>query len=121
MYGTAQVKCPDGLCHFLMDDAIAGFIAQRPKNDGSMVAVALYHADTAIYKLFFPSQILGNQLIIFDMDNTMTFDIRFINDIKPIFITKIQQAWVGRIMAGPDAVHVGSLHDQHIFKHTLYS
>ena len=85
-----------------------------------MVAVPCQHPHAAVHKLLRPGGILRDQVIMGEADNAVAFDIRLVDHIQPIFVAKVEQALIRRVMAGPYAVHIAALHDQHILEHRIH-
>ena len=120
MDGQAGVQRAYFPGHGRMVAAVARFIAQRPHNNASVIAIPLHHAQAAAYKLLFPDWILRDKIVGFEADHAVAFQIRFVDHIQAVFIAQRKQPGIIGIMAGADGVDVVPFHQQNVPQHFVH-
>ncbi len=85
-------------------DAVSCFISHRPDDDGRVVFVPLHHASYAIEVRFFPGGIFSKTF--FTITHSVRFNVGFINNVNPKFVTQVIPPGIIRIMTGPDGIDV---------------
>ena len=93
----------------------AGFVAERPEDDGRMVLIALIHQACTVNICFLPVGMLGQETpVVVDL-TAVCFDVCLVTDKQTVFIAQLIEARIVRIVRGTDHVDVVTLHDHQIF------
>ena len=77
----------------------------------------LYHSYRAVTESPFPTFKVVQPLITLDPFKTMSFQVRFVNDIKSVLIAKGVKPARLRVMRTTDSIDIATLHSEEILLH----
>ena len=86
-------------------DAIAGFVAQRPADDGGVVSVSGNHALGAGHMGFFPKWVVAQRAVQV-VSHAMRLNVGFIDHVKSITVAQGIPIRVVRVMGSTNGVEV---------------
>ena len=92
--------------------AVTRLVAEAPHDDARMIAITFNHACHSRQPSCGISRVVTQACV-----ETMTFDIRFINDIQAVFITEVVETMVIRIMRRANCIDIGALHRDDVLAH----
>ena len=114
-----SIQLPDLFCRGVKILSHRGLISKRPHQDTRMVPVLLNHAHRTVYVCLSPTLLIVQPLVFLDPFKPVGFQIRLIDDIEAIFITKPVKIRHLRIMGTPDGIDVITLHHAQMLFHRL--
>ena len=97
--------------------AHAGFVAQRPDNDGGVVLVALHHGPAPRHKRVAPFGAFGNVVAL--VPQLVTLDIGLVDYVKAIFVAEVIPVRHVGVVAGAYGVDVILLHQFDVLHHAF--
>ena len=108
MHRPRIVVVKDRLLHIFKIFAVARLIAKRPNAYAGMVAVADDHAARTVHNGLRPHRVAARHILA---AHTMRFHVAFIHHVKAVFIAKLIEKRIVRVMAGTDGVDIRLLHE----------
>ncbi len=100
-------------------DAVAGFVAERPNDDGGVVLGAFIHAFAAVEMGRHPGGVLGQRLLA--VTHAVRFYVGLVYYVKAILVAQLIPTAGLRIVAVAHRVDVVLLHYLYIFEHQLFA
>ena len=101
--------------------AHAALIAQRPEDDGGVVAVAQDSARAAVGELPRPRRLVGDGAVVAILvPILMAFEVELVHHVDAVVVEHGVHLGLSRIVAGAHGVDVGLLHEHDVFKHRFY-
>ena len=83
------------------------FISQRPHNNRGVILIPFIHSAYSVPEMHFPFGIMRNRSAKFRYScNTVTFNIRLVNYINSVFVAKVEEYRVRRVVRGSHTIHI---------------
>ena len=101
--------------HCLEVASAACLVAQRPDHDAWTVLVPLHHAFDPVETILRPFRQARRD----DVPDAMGFQVRFVDNVDAVLVTKIIPPWVIRIVACPHSIDVKPLHDLYVLHQAI--
>ena len=112
MQQTTRVNASNVCSTCIVMFAITRLVTEAPHNDARVIAITFNHACHSRQPSCGISRVVTQACV-----ETMTFDIRFINDIQAVFITEVVETMVIRIMRRANCIDIGALHRDDVLAH----
>ena len=120
LYRTTSVSLFRPTISCLKMRSIPGFAPQRPDNDRSKIFISFYHSAHPLPIRSYPFR-NSCQCSFFRYFHSVRFEIGFINQVKPVFVTKFVPFFYIGIMTASHSIYIKLLHQADIFFHSLIS
>ena len=95
---------------------LPGLVTQRPDYHAGVILISLHHARHPVDMRSFPSGLVA-QTSLQSETHTVRFDVRLVNDIKPVLVAQFIPDRIVRIMTRPDGIDIEPLHQMNIAYH----
>jgi hypothetical protein len=116
---AAAVPAADPRGHGREVGAGPGLVGQRPRDHARMILVPLHRARRPVQVRLPPGRVVAGVAAPGLQSEPVRLQVALVDHPQPVGVAQIEEARVGRVVAGPHRVDVVPLHGQHISQHRL--
>ena len=114
---TGRVELASGLGHLVVVAAEVRLVAERPEDDGRVVAVACDHADHAVDAGGLPLGVVGD--VARGVAEAVRLEVALVDEVDAVFVAEVVPARVIGVVARADGVEVVALEEEDVLHHRV--